>query len=455
MIKLFIDSPLKELFFKENKFFINSSLEDCDIVISDAQKSIQKATLLHLPVLKPQLMDGRLDVNMSFAIRQPSFKEGFDDFLRGISTLPLNLKRHDIDQNFWQKEKKTIVLFCLDGLSGYILFRNALPHLLEKYDLVLVSSDESKEFIRLYDEKNFKEIIYIDYQKLESSLSYLKASLKELSSLKAHFLFNTSFSNKPLYKLLSIYTNATSKVMVKGNLTYMNLVQYMEYANIYARTLDTSPCICFEHYRYIDMTKAFMNKSFEVNYSLERIKEDSIKDKTILTFKDKNYILVSLETSLVEKRYKHFDRVLTELLEHSPNLNIVLCGQKQDLKLCSITHANITNLVGKLDLESLIFLLQNSALNVVNDSYISHLSNALNKPTLTLASADNLGRFSKYPRELRPNSHTIYEDAIEENFNGVKLFSNLGLIYPYVAKKFSVSSINPTKVVSSILKLLK
>ncbi|PAF46052.1 glycosyltransferase family 9 protein [Helicobacter sp. 11S02629-2] len=455
MIKLFIQSPIKDIFFQENKFFVESTLQDCDLVISENSESIKKALALDIPVLKPSFLGDILDVNMSFVLRQPSLKRSLNFALRNAVSLVASLKKIKADPNFWQERRKTVVLFCLEGLSSYILFRNTIPHLLEKYDLILVSALESKEFIELYDKESFKDIVYIDTKKLENKLGYLSKTLKKLSLLKSHFLLNTAFSHTEFTRVLTLHTNATSKVMIKGNLANIDIDEYYECLNLYNRVLDTGTCINFEHYRYINMVKAFLNADLKIDFELMDIKEDSIKDKDVLTFKDKSYILVSLESSLPEKRYKHFDKVLRELLEVKKDLKIVLCGSEKDLKVCTLTHPNITNLVGKLDLASFIFLLQNSLLNVVNNHAPAHLSNALNKPTLILANGDNLGRFSKYPRELRPNSKTLYEDAIEENFNGVKLFSNLGLIKPYVAKKYNVSDISPSKVVSSILMFLK
>ncbi len=120
---------------------------------------------------------------------------------------------------------------------------------------------------------------------------------------------------------------------------------------------------------------------------------------------------------------------------------VVIAGGKNDLPVAEkiIASTNVESITGKVSLVEMVNWLAHSQATVSNDTMAAHLSVALGKPTVIIASGDNFYKFSEYKMQ---STTTLYPEVFYKKWKkgGFKPFRN------YVAVTKDISTIAPASV---------
>jgi len=320
----------------------------------------------------------------------------------------------------------TILLVRIDSIGDYVLFRNFIKILKDKYpnySITFVGNEVYKDLAEFLDKKYINEFIWINRKKFEKNFFYRVKKLKEILNKGYEVVINPTYSRN-FYADDAIVRAVFSKEKIGsiGDLTNLKSWQKFLSDKYYTKLIFAKDDVLFEFYR----NKEFFENLFEERFS---IKKPQININFNSNFNYDNYAVLFIGASARFRKWdiKNFVKV-GEFLSKK-GYNIIICGGNSDIedakKFKEYSNYTYIDLVGKTSLIDFVSLLSKASILVSNETSAPHIAVALNlNKIFVISNGNHFGRFTPYPKEISLGYYPIYPLEIEKNMNNYELLVN-------------------------------
>ncbi len=347
---------------------------------------------------------------------------------------------------------KKLLLVRTDAIGDYVLFRNFIETLINSdqysgYNFYLLGNIAFKSLALTYDNKYFKNCIWINTKKFWEKKLYRKILILKLILHNFEILINPTYSrNYFIDENLIAQLNCKTKIAFKGDNVNYNTNNQISPNKIYHTLIPSDPAIKFEFER----NKEFFSKLLNTNVTLEKpkIHVDSISDFLI---KYKSCIVIFPGASQKKKIWDstNFSVVVNHILQ--TNNTVLIAGSNDDKihaqRILSFVGSNtrLIDLSGKTSLPQLTELLSISKLLISNDTVAVHLAAAVGCKVITVLNGQHYGRFSPYPNENLVKSFypPQFKSFSKEDIEGK---------YRYEST-LNINEISPSEIINAIDKI--
>jgi len=303
-------------------------------------------------------------------------------------------------------ETTNSLLIINTGTLGDVIISSAVIENFEKYnaDKIYFLIDEQYSSLFSFDKPSI-QIIPLDKKKYKYSYFYKYKILKKLNDLNCSDCYNLTSARGISSDELALLSGA-------GNV-YCFASNWKSIVKIFERTMDRKyssvlfPDIFNEYQKHEALISRLSGNNFQMKHSHQGINLECRDEYLFLNKKD--YIVIApfasdMIKSLGVKRYINLCRKL------SLNHKVVLIGSESERKLLDAefetdSNQNIFNLVGKIKLSHLPYLIYNSKLFIGNDSGLSHLALKLGVPLIANIGGGSYNRYFPYTGE---NAHYLF-----------------------------------------------
>ncbi len=381
------------------------------------------------------------------------FKEFFGRFIDYIINLFLPKNKFSGDY---------LLLIRLDSIGDYILFRNFISIIknsekFKNYKIILAGNIVWKDLAEKLDGEYIDKYVWIDLNKFIHPLYRFK-KLKELSSYDYEYAISPVHSRRFFYgDAIVKFVNAKEKIGSEGDLSLMTMRQKKIADKYFTKLIQSEKEIIFEFYR----NKQFFEKILGIELLITKPEIDikSVDRNGLNKFDLKEGFAVLFIGA--SENYKIWDAknfaTVAEYIKNKYNLEIVLCGGKNDVKYAdkfhSFFHGKYFNLTGETSLIDFAKILSKSSLLITNDTFAQHLAVAVNlKNIIVIYNGNDFGRFIPYPDEIVKNLNyaVVFHNEIEKDIQGYRITAKT---YGFKSN-LNVNDIKPEEVIKKIEKIL-
>lgn len=309
---------------------------------------------------------------------------------------------------------KTLVL-RVDAIGDYLLFRNFLKPLYQKYGkLVLVVNQGCKEIVEKCDKEYLDEIIYFDGKKFSHNLIYRTKLLRKLRCCSFQSLIHSTYGRDYRGEDIARKIIAKEKIAPIGDSSNVLSFHKKRFDKNYTHLLSCAKEIMFEFDRNYEFVSQICNIE-EMRLSIQLPREDISRFKL-----ETKYIIFFIGASTECRKWNIENLIhLGEILQK--DYQIVLCGGKEDWQRGEGIRqklANCINLCGMTTLVELGLVLEASEFVISNETSCVHLYMSLEKKKkiYVLSAGNTIVRFIPYPQQYESNYKVIFHPFIEKNF---------------------------------------
>ena len=283
---------------------------------------------------------------------------------------------------------KKILIIKLDAIGDYVLFRNFLKEIRKKHKkdkIFLLGNSLWKDLAEKYDSKFIDEFFWTK----KEDIGLIKSNIKKLNQKKVDVLIQPTDSREILMHKVA------SKIRAKEKITfYMNRKgkQRKELNKIYNKFIRAPDIHEFD--RYKKFFENFLDTKLTTSLQIPFKDEQTTKE---------NYAVVFPSASSNLKRWpiKNFAKV-SEKLKKKYNLNIIICGSKNDSALAEKIQKRLPfkaiNMTGK-SLALLPEIIGNAKILITNDTAAAHIGASTKTNSIVVGTGILYGRFLPYPKK--------------------------------------------------------
>jgi ADP-heptose:LPS heptosyltransferase len=359
--------------------------------------------------------------------------------------------RHVNQYLFKQKKEylnsNTILIFRIDALGDYILFRNYIPLIVnnnkyKKYNFEFLGNLALKSLFDAFDAKYFTNSIWIDKEKFYNDIIYHYKVILLLKRRKYYHVINPIISHESIYNDYFIQFLSGEKLGFENDVTI--------------ESASNRPLSCkFDCLLQIDKNpkfEFFRNRELVekiINCSLETIR---LKIEIQKKIEDKIIIFPGAQDSFRRWSIDSFSKLITRITEIS-NFDIIIAGGKNDFFIAEAIKSSVNNKTqlynycGKTSLLELIYLINDSRLLISNETIAVHIGAAVNTKTICISNGNHYGRFNPYPKEYT-NIFSIYPDEV------VSMDEESRINYYYYGSAVNINTINYDRIFNKVKELL-
>jgi ADP-heptose:LPS heptosyltransferase len=243
-------------------------------------------------------------------------------------------------------------------------------------------------------------------------------------------------------------SGAIKKIGCVGDFVHAKSWEKYIFNRYYTELIDISPTTTFE----FNKNKAFIEKVIATKISIRKPSLPS-EPKPTTTMR---YAVICPGALLTKKRWplKNFIPVM-DYLYAKYKISSILVGDHRDIPSAQDTRSlaecpYIKNLIGKTSLFQTTIIIQESTIVVSNDTCVSHIGVASDKPVVVISNGEHYGRFSEYPKEIYSLIFYAYPPEIA---NSMLSFNELVKKYQY-GSRLNINSIQVETVQQLIDKAL-
>jgi len=307
-----------------------------------------------------------------------------------------------------------ILIVKLDRIGDYILFRNFLKPLREKYknaEITFIGNESYKKIVEEYDEKYLNKTFFANQEKFWKNMDYREELFKKVNT-KYDLILHPTYSRVFEVDKFISRLNSKEKITFKGNAVNQKKSQKESLDEIYNLLIETNKIHEFDKYK--DFFEIFLKEDLkEIKLKLEYFK----KNPTL-----KYVVLMCGSTSKFKEYSPKKLTELTNFIAKKYNYNIHVCGIKKDSKIANKiinkSKADIFNSIDCFNLEELIDLIGNAEFVITMDSCGTHIAVATNTPVICLSSGIFYGRFVPYPKRYK-RIKVLVPPFYFKNFHGL------------------------------------
>lgn len=318
--------------------------------------------------------------------------------------------------------EKKLLIVKTDGVGDYILFRNFLPLLRDRfseYHITLCGNYVNRQFAIDLDKQWVDQFIWLDHRKFVGNFIYRYKILKQI------YLKNFTIAIQPRYSrsygdagdAIIKASKAKTRVGCSGDLSKSRFHK-KNYNKYYTKIIYADRKTKFEFYRNKEFFDNLLQIDTNINKPLLQTNEltinEELPNKYIVLFPGAGKPFRCWPT-------KKFAQVASYLYSKYPH-DIIIAGSKAETILgkeitLSTVCPNIIDLTGKLSLTELAILLSKANLLISNETAAVHMAAAQNIPTICISNGNHFGRFTPYPKEVFKEYYAIYPPEIMGNIN--------------------------------------
>ena len=347
-----------------------------------------------------------------------------------------------------RKKPGTILLVKMESIGDYILIRNFIPFVKEKYKgskITFCGSSEIKELVLAYDRDLYDDFIWIERLKFLNSLTYKYWILRNLYTRGFEIAINTSYTREILFSDQIIEASgADIKIGSLGSAEQQKRTRLLT-DRFYTELFTQTETKLFEFLRNKEFFEMLLKT--KINITKPSITALSTSDDLGL----KNYVLLFPGSKDKKRKWspENFAVVGNYVLENS-SFNLVIEGSKKESILAQEIINNIaqkervTDLTGKTSVSGLVKIISGAEYLISNDSAAAHIAAALNKKFICVSNGSYYRRFNPYPAEVYDKAFYVYPDNFrEEDFEQLRFGSDM-----------DINTINPKKVIE-VVKMMR
>lgn len=322
------------------------------------------------------------------------------------------------------KLKKTLVVIRTDAIGDYILFRNFLKPLYEKYGkLTLVGNIAYQELALELDKEYFQEFIPIDRKKFARNIFYRFKMIKKLRESSYTTLINPIYSRDRISEDITRIIDAKEKITSIGNDS--NLPQKLKerYDRNYTTLLPAKNEVMFEFYRNLEFFRHLISSVLEVDFYINiQNPQEAINAFNLSS----PYAVLFIGASAQFRKWSNDNFLKVAKFLHSQyGENIVICGGGEDFINGEYIRTELqkssipcSNLCGKTSLIDLGKIISNTQLLISNETSAVHLAMAIGKCKIfVISNGNHLHRFTPYPPQFDQNYHSIFHPLLYDAKN--------------------------------------
>lgn len=326
-------------------------------------------------------------------------------------------------------KKHNLIVIRTDAIGDYILFRNFLKPLYEKYGkLTLVGNIAYQELALELDKEYLQEFIPIDRKKFARNIFYRFKMIKKLRESSYTTLINPIYSRDRISEDITRIIDAKEKITSIGNDS--NLPQKLKerYDRNYTTLLHAKNEVMFEFYRNLEFFRHLISSVLEVDFYINIQNPQEAISKFNLS---SPYAVLFIGASAQFRKWSNDNFLKVAKFLHSQyNENIVICGGGEDFTngehiKTELQKSSIpcSNLCGKTSLIDLGKIISNTQLLISNETSAVHLAMAIGKcKVFVISNGNHLHRFTPYPPQFDQNYHLILHPLLH-NLKNIEQFS--------------------------------
>ncbi len=307
----------------------------------------------------------------------------------------------------------SILLIKPDGIGDYILLRNFISIIknhpkYRSYKITLCGNSAFSKFAETYDRSVIDGFIWFEPKKFQSRLFYRYKTLKTLRARGFDIVLYPSVSrNTLLGDSIVRCINAREKVGCKGDDVNSKEWELKIFNRFYTTLIEIPDNVVFEFSR----NKYFFEKYLGIQITID--KPSLSISQPIMEEKGK-YVVVCPDAQLTKKRWSLTKFiVVSEYLYNVYNVESIYVGGR----LLNSQQHLIDNKpfirwkVGVTNLQETTEIIACSLFVLSNDTAVSHIGVALNKPVIVISNGEHYGRFT-YPSEVYNNIFYAFPPAL-------------------------------------------
>lgn len=326
---------------------------------------------------------------------------------------------------------KTLIVIRTDAIGDYILFRNFLKPLYEKYGkLTLVGNIAYQELALKLDKEYLQEFIPVDRKKFARNIFYRFKMIKKLRESSYATLINPIYSRDRVSEDIVRIIDAQEKIASIGNDS--NLPQKLKerYDKNYTTLLPVKNEVIFEFYRNLEFFRHLISPVLEVDFCINIQNPQEAIDAFNLS---SPYAVLFIGASAQFRKWSNnnFLKVANFLYSQYGD-NIVICGGSEDFTNGEYIKTELqkssipcSNLCGKTSLLDLARVVYNGNHLISNETSCVHIAKAIRHDKVFVVSNGNhLHRFTPYPKEIGGEYYGIFHPFIQANLDEYVFLSN-------------------------------
>ena len=355
-----------------------------------------------------------------------------------------------------------LLLIRLDSIGDYVLFRNFIAVLknsekFKNYKIIFAGNIIWKDIAEELDYEYIEKFVWIDLKKFTNPL-YRHKKLKELSSFGYEYVISPVNSRRFFYgDAIVRAVKGKKKIGSEGDLSIITKRQKKLGDKYFTRLVPSRNEIIFEFHRNKEFFEELLGTRLNIKKPEINIKQEDSVVLSDLGLKN-GFVVLFIGAS---ENYKIWDvenfAKAAEYIKNKYNLEIVLCGGKNDIKYAikfqSFFNGKYSNLVGKTSLMDFTDILSKSRLLITNDTFAQHLAVALRlNNIIVLYNGNDFGRFVPYPAEIVKGLKyvVVFHPEIARDMEGYK---KLAKTYGFKSR-LNINDIKAEEVIEKIDEIL-
>lgn len=302
-----------------------------------------------------------------------------------------------------KRKQQTLLLLKLEGIGDYMLFRNFIEHIKKHshfsgYAITLCGNCAFKHFAETFDSTSVQNFIWLESKKFERHPLY---RWKMLAAIRKKgfevVVYPTHSRDSLLGDSIVRCSGAQEKIGCYGDDVHSKNWERKIFNKYYTMLVDIPNEVDNEFLRNKKFFEQLLNKPIAPNKPFIEIQVET-------NHFPEPYAVLCPDAGLLKKRWR-FQRFVdvAEYLYQNYGLKSVFVGGQTANSLHH--HSLIKTLpfviwkVGQTSLVETTQLISNASLVVSNDTAVSHIAVALNKPVVVISNGEHYGRFT-YPTEV-------------------------------------------------------
>lgn len=349
-------------------------------------------------------------------------------------------------------KKRSLLLFRVDAIGDYILFRNYIEVLSESpkyfnFDITLLGNVLWKDLAESLDESYVNNFIWFDRKKYDSDPLYKFSFLLDLSKVKYTQLIHPAYSREELTDNVVRLIHADKKIGCFGDHSNIKPEVKIKTDSFYTNLLPASNEIVFEYYRYREFFENLLEQKIVLKKPL--INDSNIQQSLDLPA---NYVTIVPGAGFAFRQWsaQNFS-IVAEDVSSKYGYDIIIVGSGEEHSIAEQikrVNSNFINLAGKISLVQLLEVISKSRLVIANETSAIHISVAVGTEAICISNANHFGRFNPYPREITDKISYIYPPELE---NPTDKFDKMVEAYSS-GSDLDINTIEPLQVLE-VLKL--
>lgn len=350
------------------------------------------------------------------------------------------------------KKKSKVVIIRTDAIGDYVLFRNFLRPLYEKYGkLTLVANVTCKELAARLDGEYLAHFIAIDRKRFSRNLIYRFKIIKELRKTSYEILINPIYSRDRVSEDIVNIIDAREKIASIGDCSNLPQNIKQKYDKNYTTLLPAKQEIMFEFYRNLEFFQNLLGKDLHIDFFIDLKKIGGERNFDIIP----PYSVFFIGASAQYRKWGNDNFVkVGKFLHTNFSENIVICGGKEDFENGEYIRQKLEqysiaclNLCGKTSLLDLARVVYNGNYLISNETSCVHIAKAIRHDKVFVVSNGNhLHRFTPYPKELGGEYYGIFHPFIQANLEEYAFISN----YSGKTSTLDINDISAQSVIEKI-----